>query len=378
MRYLPEVELRNKKILIISPEFWGDNHLSKHHYAIELAANGNQVYYLNPPSQETNITRISDSLIVINYVDRFKGKNRLPNWIRVPIMQWIWSALEKRIGAPIDIVWSFDPYRFQDLDKLGNVSYTIFHSVDLPSTTWDIYVARKAKLVLTTSNVLLDRYGGPAATKYCIGHGLSANFVTKGHAQDSFQPDPDHIAIGYCGNLLIKYLDRKTLLEIVRDHPEKRFYFIGPYDRSNLSWEVDADAFDFIEALKGMPNCQLVGQVPPLQLPAYLDQMDILLVCYESKQFKLEVAAPHKVLEYLSTGKVMVSSELKEYRSRDDLIEMTANNGNLSKLLGQVADKLDFYNSADRMNKRISFAREHTYRRKIKEIEHIISDQHNN
>ena len=46
------MELRGKKILIISPQHWGKMFLAKHHYAIELAKRGNEVYFLNPPEQK--------------------------------------------------------------------------------------------------------------------------------------------------------------------------------------------------------------------------------------------------------------------------------------------------------------------------------------
>ena len=36
----------DKKILIISPEPWGVNHISKHHYALALIKKGNTVYFL--------------------------------------------------------------------------------------------------------------------------------------------------------------------------------------------------------------------------------------------------------------------------------------------------------------------------------------------
>ncbi len=44
------MKIINKTILFISPGPWGINHVSKHHYAIELAKIGNDVYFLNPPS----------------------------------------------------------------------------------------------------------------------------------------------------------------------------------------------------------------------------------------------------------------------------------------------------------------------------------------
>jgi hypothetical protein len=45
------MELSGKNILLISPESWGQNHVSKHHYATELSKN-NKIYFLNPPSSK--------------------------------------------------------------------------------------------------------------------------------------------------------------------------------------------------------------------------------------------------------------------------------------------------------------------------------------
>jgi energy-coupling factor transporter ATP-binding protein EcfA2 len=42
--------LKGKNILVISPEAWGKSKLSKHHYALTLAAIGNKVWFLQPPN----------------------------------------------------------------------------------------------------------------------------------------------------------------------------------------------------------------------------------------------------------------------------------------------------------------------------------------
>ena len=41
--------LRNKKVLVLSPQSWGKMRISKHHYALKLAALGNEVCFVNPP-----------------------------------------------------------------------------------------------------------------------------------------------------------------------------------------------------------------------------------------------------------------------------------------------------------------------------------------
>ena len=43
--------LNKKNVLIISPNFWGNVHITKHHYSLELHKLGANIFYLNPPSR---------------------------------------------------------------------------------------------------------------------------------------------------------------------------------------------------------------------------------------------------------------------------------------------------------------------------------------
>jgi len=285
------------------------------------------------------------------------------------------SAILKLIGVPIDIVWSFDPYRFQDLD-LFKESYRIFHSVDLLSSKWDTYTAMKADLVLTSNGIILERYRDVNRPKYNIGHGLSRYFLEPEHLAplQPFKRALNRVAIGYCGNLLIQYLDLRTFTHIVLGKPELDFYLIGPYRESNLSQSVSQEANEFIEMLKEQDNCFLLGPKPPEALYQYLVQMDILFICYQTQNYLKEVADPHKILEYLSTGKVVVSSHMLAYESKGHLIEMTNDNNQLGVLLSKVAKNLNSFNSQENMAARIGYASERSYGEKIKEIERLISN----
>src|ERR1700689_1355013 len=110
--------LRNKTILIISPQTWGKMFLSKHHYAIELAKRGNTVYFLNPPS-ENNIPKkksveiissaVADDLWIINHTLWFPYKIKFH---AMPLFHALMKPqvkkIIKQIPQPIDIIWSFD------------------------------------------------------------------------------------------------------------------------------------------------------------------------------------------------------------------------------------------------------------------------------
>jgi len=365
------VKLCNKTILIVSPEYWGSNHVSKHHYALELVTKGCSVYFLDPPANKDEVFRVSEGLVVIKYKQRFRGLNRLPHWIRIPLLKIEIAAITKLIDDPIDVIWSFDPFRFQDLD-LFKTKLKIFHSADLIFSKWDLYTAQKADLVLTTNAKILKRYQGIDRPIYNIGHGLSEYFIKidKSASIPSFKQHPHRIAVGYCGNMLMQHLDREAFKKALVENQELDFYLIGPYMASNLSEPVNS-AERFINFIKNQANCFLLGPKPPIDLFQYLHQMDILFICYQTNT----IDNPHKTLEYLSTGKVVVSNYMQSYELRDNLIEMTKDNNQIGLLLSKVATSLKTFNSQEKRASRILYARERSYQEKIKEIEQLITDE---
>jgi hypothetical protein len=80
-------ELRNKTVLLISPERWGKMRVSKHHYAIELADRNCKVYFLEPPSNDLdvnlkmNVCPAHEAITIIQYRPVFKWKRLLPSFI---------------------------------------------------------------------------------------------------------------------------------------------------------------------------------------------------------------------------------------------------------------------------------------------------------
>ena len=70
--------LNKKNILIISPNFWGNVHITKHHYAIELHRLGANIFYLNPPSRSFGgffkTTEIFENFKVIDFQLHIPGR----------------------------------------------------------------------------------------------------------------------------------------------------------------------------------------------------------------------------------------------------------------------------------------------------------------
>jgi hypothetical protein len=80
-------------------------------------------------------------------------------------------------------------------------------------------------------------------------------------------------------------------------------------------------------------------------------------------------------MEFLSTGKVVVSNNITIYSKIPNLIEMSSsrvNNDDLPFIFKKVTAKLEYYNQIEFSNARIAFATGNLYSRKISEIQHLI------
>jgi hypothetical protein len=123
-----------------------------------------------------------------------------------------------------------------------------------------------------------------------------------------------------------------------------------------------------IEWLKAQPNVYLIGPVHATKLTSYLREYEVFLLCYTAEHNKEELANPHKILEYLSTGKVVVSSYIDEYKNKEELLEMANHRSELPDIFNRVIRNLAFYNGANKSTTRIQFARENTYSKKLDTI----------
>jgi hypothetical protein len=107
------------------------------------------------------------------------------------------------------------------------------------------------------------------------------------------------------------------------------------------------------------------------ELAEQLNSMDILLICYDIEKDQSKGTNYHKVMEYLSTGKVIVSNNITTYSSEPDLVRMSkerSGNKELPVLFRDTVANLRSYNSPELMEKRKNFARQNSYRNQLELI----------
>lgn len=364
---------KNKTILILSAEGWGTNLLSKHLYANELSKY-NTVFFLHTtphPSQNDFIETLSNKQVTIIQLKKVaRGIFKLPSLFIDLQNKWIIKKIQHKINQPIDVVWSFDQSKFQNL-KQFNAKIAIFHPVDYIQLAQSFVgkIANSADVVLSVSKAILATIH-TNTPKYFINHGLDEIFFQE---HTKIEPpnfiEQHEINVGYVGNLNMKWIDYKNLISTVQQNPSLNFVFIGPDAASNLGGNTIQPE---LLALKKLSNAKFIGQKTKNELVELLPFFDVFWLCYDGEKFPIEVSNSHKILEYLSAGKVVISNIIETYET-SAILEIAKSNLLISTQLKKVTSQLDFYNSPEKQQQRIAFAKENTYAKQIERIEKIIN-----
>ncbi|MBX3242557.1 MAG: glycosyltransferase [Chitinophagaceae bacterium] len=376
---------KNKKILIISPQPWEYLKVSKHYYAVELQKAGNQVYFLNPPSKakrrgECSVSpQTKEGIIVIDYRPTFpmRWKHRLYLLFSF-FMRLDCRKILSCIGTSPDIVWDFDPsLQFKDLRWFG-AKLKIYHPVDMsPFLSGS---SKNADVIFSVSNVILDTFRNNKTPFFFINHGISGNLAKL--AEETIQQqksdyDTLRVEVGYIGNLLMEFIDHEGFVRIIKENPHARFHIWGPYECIS---STTTPIKDFIGFLLISPNVILHGKLPQEEILPRLQDIDVFFWSYCADKDPNKGSNSHKLLEYLSTGKVVVSTPVSTYQeaATQKVIVMGNNTSDFVSKFGEVIGHLDVYNSPELQIKRSRIALDNTYRKQLERIESICASLNGN
>ena len=161
---------------------------------------------------------------------------------------------------------------------------------------------------------------------------------------------------------------------------------IGPYQSNNLGITGN-DIFDQITEIKKLPNVFFIGSINSDLIKTYLNTLDINLVLYkESKTWSKNnttldgiIINPHKIMAYLYSGKLIVSSYIFEYsEGYNELILMSNKNAELPEIIKQAALNIKHYNGEPLMRQRRQIALDNSYPNQIEKISSILQSNHKN
>lgn len=346
---------------MISPESWGDNYVSKHHYAETLVELGNVVFFLNTPGKVFHWQITEGGVNVIDYKPIFYGLGKLPAWLSSLLILYEFKHLERRLKTHFDIIWNFDSSRFFNLSRIPGRTYKICHLVDLNQNIQRPLLAATSDICLGTTRYIVDKLCENNRNSHLVGHAYRPQ---KNSGLFEFDvPGVNSVKAFYLGNLSMKYIDWEILLEAANEHTGIDFVFIGPEGKSNLTeGEIESASK---KQIKMLPNVFFCPPVHAHHIPQLLKKADLLLIAYQEKYHK-DQASPHKMLEYLASGKTIIATyteEFESYRNKSRLV-MCIRNAEFPKA---IATALTLSSSEYKMDLP-------SYRDRIQDIERLLPD----
>jgi hypothetical protein len=364
-----------KNAIIVSPQLWGKMFISKHHYAVELSKLGYQVFFVNPPieSKLGGFPRIKieatqyENLVTVNHTLFFSSylKFHLSFLHNILIFIQRWMLL-KKIGKP-DLILSFD--LTNNFPLKGLACKKIFFAADEPLAEKNFISARNADLIVSVSQHILELYERyfPKTKKLLINHGLTEEFL---NIPKDLPKKYDGINIGLSGNFLFNDIDYPILLQIIIENPEFKFHFYGNhYVESNIAQDTVKVSLDYLQQIKLNTNCIFHGVLGKRELALELNQMDAFLICYNPQKGQSSGSNSHKILEFLSTGKVIFSSHFSFYEGTDLFVmnPIRENNIQIKKKLNNLTCFSEFNSISNSIN-RISFSKKFIYSHNLNEL----------
>jgi glycosyltransferase involved in cell wall biosynthesis len=356
-------------ILLISPEPWDAHAVSKHHYARTLARHGHRVLFLDPPVPGRRLTL--EPIAEHPGIDRVQAPRVAPGLRRMPggLRRWLerrWlRRLERLVGCPIEVIWLFENSRFFDMRFAGS-RLKIYHQVDLNQNFHPEIAAKTADICFCTSELIRQRLLPHTARSYCIQHGVALfndPIELSGAEQQRFKHR--HVHAMYVGNLEMAYIDLRLLTLVVRRHPKVLFHFVGGYSQEGSLYRQ----------LKNQSNVCWWGKVSSALIPSLLERADVLMVCYQENHHQ-DQSNPHKLMEYLASGRTVVATYTDEYKQYNNLLAMSepGSNAGYPELFAKALSQLSMLNSSERMEARQAFAADHSYPRQLERIELLLRD----
>lgn len=356
--------------------------VSKHHYAKELAQAGNTVYFLNPPDvakkkagvfihqpEGLNNLYLVDQVLWFPYNLKFHAKGVFDLLMKRHV-----KNILQAISKPIDIVWSFDLGNLYSFRFFDSNAIKIFHPVDEPLTRDALRSGEGADIVFSVTQEILDKYQHLPVSRHLVNHGVGDLFLEPASAVAGNLP----VVVGLSGNLLRNDIDRESLLQIIAGNPNLQFECWGAYQLSqtNIGGDQSEATTRFIEQLKSFPNVHLNGVLPAAELKKAYEQVSVFLICYDINKDQSKGTNYHKIMEFLSTGKTIVSNNVTTYKDRNDLVIMTksrTDNNDLPRLFAETVVRLNEHNSEHLQQRRKAFAAENTYANQIKKIDQLLA-----
>ncbi len=322
-------------VIALVPDKWNGIWMPRHHVVGRLArhfevvwvepAAGWRQYWFPGSAKEKTIQSIQPEVFGVTLFDpgrwlpELYRPKMLADWIRSRRVARARRILEKR-GCDRIVLYLWRPEFAFALDAI-QADLTCYHiddeysfSVnDQPNDPNEVALIESVDLVVIHSRKLLEKKGGINPNTMHVPNGV--DFA----AYQSPAPEPEDMAsiprprMGYVG-VVKSQLDLGLLLQLSVEKPEWSFVLVGPIGYLGNKANI-------LDLLAERPNVHILGNRQLHELPAYMQAMDVCMMCYDVCDYTNNIY-PLKLNEYLATGRPVVSSPIDSVLELDHVVRI--------------------------------------------------------
>lgn len=197
----------------------------------------------------------------------------------------------------------------------------------------DADLCRSADVVLVPSRAMYDRKHGYNPETHLFPWGVDIDLYAQARRNETQIPSELHgmsrPIIGMFGMLDGRRLHNELLAELAKRHPDWSIVLVGRC-MPNLDRSV----------LDPLPNVHFLGFQPVEVIPGYCKGFDVCMIPYMLNDFTRSIM-PLKIVEYLATGKPVVSTPLPAAVELNDVIRVGGTADQWERHIEEALDERD-------------------------------------
>jgi glycosyltransferase involved in cell wall biosynthesis len=239
--------------------------------------------------------------------------------------------------------------------------YTFSSAVRSPIEQRETKLISRVDQVFIHSPALLEKKGKVNPQTALVPNGVDYHaYATPQDEPPDLKPIP-HPRMGYVG--IIKHqLDLPLLVALAEHHRQWSFVLVGPQRHRG-------ERTALIQQLEHMPNVHLLGGKPVDALPAYVQHMDVCMLCYEVNDYT-QFIYPLKLHEYLASGRPVVGSPIRTLQDFAHVIRLARTTDEWSTALNDTLAPTNY--SSAQVESRRHIARQYDWNTLVARIARIM------
>ena len=176
-------------------------------------------------------------------------------------------------------------------------------------------LAEEADVLVVTGRGLLERHSAAGREPVLVRNAADFEFFSSTPSRGYLEGIPRPV-VGYFG-AIADWFDYELLYEVARSRPRYSFVLIGGFGLEEKPTHLEA------VRLAELPNIHLLGHKPYPEIPAYLAEFDVCIIPFVLNEVT-KATDPVKLYEYLSQGKPVVATPMRELEEYRELIYIAA------------------------------------------------------